>query len=87
MDINQLKVGMKIRICKDPSISIEKYSGGIAKRRMAGKIKTVYSIFVNSILVEDKHCHWTIHIDDLREVAPLSSIKPQIFDPNQLVIE
>ena len=81
---------MKIRISKNPDKSIRKFSGGFTKRKMAGKIKTVYRILEkrNAILVrDDRKRKWTIHIDDIRSIELLPLIKPQIFDPNQLVIE
>ena len=89
MLLNELKEGMKIRISKNPIISIKNFGGETAKLKMAGKVKIIRIIErkQNAILVrDDRRELWTIHIDDIRSIESLPLIKPQIFDPNQFVL-
>lgn len=90
MNRDDLKEGIKIRICQKPSISIKEYGGAAAKRKMAGKTKTIRSILKkrDAVMVKDNMGnYWTIHFDDIRRLESLPLIKPVIFDPDQLVMD
>ena len=93
MLLSQLVVGMRIRISKDPIISIKNFGGETAKLEMAGKVKIIRSIErkQNAVMVKgDEGDFWTIHINDIenyiKNTKPLLPIESATFDPNQLVL-
>ena len=88
-DITDFKVGMNIKICEDPSNSINLFYGKSAKLLMAGTIQKIVKISYskNAVCVKrnGKGNWWTLHLDDIRRIDPPSKIKPMTFDPEQLV--
>ena len=95
MKIENLTVGMKIRICRDPSLSIMEHGqiGGY-KQELAGTVQKI-----KRIEYESNRIHIWPPVDspsdtisfvkeDLRliESSPVI-IKPELFNPEQLVIK
>jgi len=89
MNIKDFKVGMYIKISEDPSKSIKLFKGSFTKRNIAGTIQKVAATRYesNAIRVEKNSKLWTIHFDDIIKLTPLPKIKPETFDPKQLIIQ
>lgn len=96
MDIRNIKVGMKIRICEDPSLSITLHGALDGyKRKLAGSVQTVRRVSretkrIYIISPDSDPYHRTISFDisDLKRVnSYLPSIKAELFNPEKLVIE
>lgn len=96
MDIKRLKLGMKIRISKDASLSIKLY-GALKgfKRKLAGSVQEVSRISEENKRIYIKppdsnpyHKNISFDIKDLRILSsPLPTIKAELFNPEKLVIE
>ena len=103
MNIRNLKSGMLVKICNDPAFSISKHGGLDGyKKTLGGTIQTIRRVYYGEERVYIQpprsctHDNISFHITDLtypdeRELeedrqSP-SDIKPELFDPKQLVIE
>jgi len=90
MNSKDFKIGAAIKICQDPIKSIKNFGGTRAKKAMAGTVQKIVALNLakNAVIVkkDGKGMTWTIHIDDIIiNQPPLPKIKPELFNPNQLV--
>ncbi|MHA1700678.1 MAG: hypothetical protein ACTSWK_00220 [Promethearchaeota archaeon] len=97
MNIDDVKIGMHVKISNDPSYSIKKHGGlGGLKQLMAGsiqRIKDIYEPTKRIYIVPPKNCkkdRISFNICDIEEFDQsdiiVKKIEPVMFDPNQLDI-
>jgi len=88
--IRDFTVGKLIRISDEPRESIDRFGGGFAKREMGGTIQRISGTLhiEDSIYVRFKKSVWTFHLNDITLVDSdlLDPPKPQLFDPEQLIL-
>lgn len=97
MNIRNIEVGMKIRINRICHKIETVFGLNIPMENLRGTVqvvKNVRDIDINKNLVRLRG--WSWHIDDLSEVEvmrerdlskPLKEIKPETFNPNQLIFD
>jgi len=87
MTNQHLKIGMKIKICNDPSKSISCYSGSITKRKLAGTIQRICEVGHNFIRIRYNGENWTFVHEDYSIVhsKPIK-IKKELFNTENLCL-
>lgn len=88
MDIQDVKIGMKVRLDNLCNKTNRTFSVTSSMRKLRGTIQVVKGIGVYEKKV--RLAGWAWHADDLldeegEQQKPLKKIKPEIFNPNDLV--